>query len=257
MLSNFIDEAVLSRWFSADTVPDNQLRATIEKHNFQKSRPTFREISNRLFRTDNPYHSYKRELLNEPMPYPPHIGERTLSILENWLQSPANLGIEVGSFIGSSAVLLGNFMKQRGGTLLCVDTWCGDIIMWLMDEFVETMGKADGNPKIFDRFMSNMIANNLTQTVVPLRTTAIVAARMLRVLKYEIDFVYLDSAHECGETFIELSLYHDILRPGGVLFGDDYFLFPAIKHDLDVFAKIHDYELRFTGDHDTWIIKKP
>jgi hypothetical protein len=33
--------------------------------------------------------------------------------------------------------------------------------------------------------------------------------------------IYLDSAHEQGETLIELALYWNILQPGGVLFGDD------------------------------------
>jgi hypothetical protein len=40
-------------------------------------------------------------------------------------------GVEVGSFIGNSALLLGSFIKQRGGLLLCVDTFLGDINMWL------------------------------------------------------------------------------------------------------------------------------
>jgi hypothetical protein len=126
--------------------------------------------------------------------------------------------------------------------------------MWLLDNFVSTMLKPDGNPVIFDRFMVNMINSGLTETVIPFRTTSVVAARTLKVLNWEIDFVYLDSAHECGETFLELSLYHDLLRPGGVLFGDDYAGFPAVKHDLDLFCRIHGYTPAFTGDQDTWMI---
>ena len=34
--------------------------------------------------------------------------------------------------------------------------------------------------------------------------------------------IYLDSAHEQGETLIELALYWNILQPGGILFGDDW-----------------------------------
>ena len=139
---------------------------------------------------------------------------------------------------------------------MCVDTWCGDINMWLLEIFDSTMVKSDGNPKLFERFMQNMIQAGLTETVIPFRVSSVVAARTLKVLNYIIDFVYLDSAHECGETFMELSLYHDILRDGGVILGDDYTGFPAVKHDLDLFCKVYGYKLQFTGDGETWIIVK-
>lgn len=115
----------------------------------------------------------------------------------------------------------------------------------------------DGNPVIFDHFMNAMFNNGLTETVVPFRVSSIVAARTLKVLNYDIDFVYLDSAHECGETFLELSLYYDLLPQGGVIIGDDYLMFPAVKHDVDLFCKINNLQLNFTGEGDTWLIQKP
>jgi hypothetical protein len=128
--------------------------------------------------------------------------------------------------------------------------------MWLLDSFKDTMDKKDGNPKIYNHFMNSIIRNNLQKHVIPLRVSSIVGARMLKVLNYKIDFVYLDSAHEVGETFMELSLYYNILREGGALMGDDYEGFPAVKHDLDLFCRTMNLKLQFTGDRDTWIIKK-
>jgi len=254
--SEFITESVLQNWFSASTMADSQLSAVIQHGQFQRKQPTFKEVSLQLFRVENPYHCYNQRLLTESMLYPPHIGINTLNHIIRLLNAHPKFCLEVGSFIGSSAVLLGNFLKMSNGTLICIDTWCGDINMWLMDNFAQTMGKADGNPDIFDRFMSNMIKNSLTDTVIPFRVSSIVAARTLKVLNYEIDLIYLDSAHECGETFMELSLFHDILKNGGVMFGDDYAGFPAVKHDLDLFCRLHHYELLFTGDGDTWMIQK-
>lgn len=255
-MTNILDESVLRNWFSAQTMADGQLAHLINKTDFPRIKPSFQEISSRLFRVDNPYRHYEAPNLGAPMNYPSHIGEKTLQAITVALGAKPTLGVEVGSFIGSSATLLGRWLKQDQGTLICVDTWCGDINMWLLDNFVETMAKSDGNPKIFDRFMSNMIENDLTGTVIPFRVSSVVAARTFKVLNYEIDFVYLDSAHECGETFLELSLYHNVVKDGGVLFGDDYHSFPAVKHDLDLFCNVYDYELSFTGDGDTWIIKK-
>jgi hypothetical protein len=252
-----IDENTYKRWFSAETDADNQLKSVIEQNNFIEHIPTFEEISKLLFGCENLYDNYKdNEDLNEPMYYPAHIGINTIDTINNLLGYKPKCGVEVGSFIGSSATILGNLLKENNGVLLCIDTFCGDINMWLMSVFQNTMNKKDGNPKIYDYFMKNMKKNDLTNTVIPIRLTSVIGARMLKVLKYEIDFVYVDSAHEAGETYFELMLYHDILKPGGVLFGDDYHCFPAVKYDLDLFCKINNYELKFTGDGDTWIIKK-
>ena len=256
MESVFTDET-FNRWFSSKTDADKQLKSVMTSCNFQQKTPTFIEISNVLFKCNNFYENYKPpQDLNKPVDYNAHISNKTLNIIIEKLGYIPKFGIEVGSFIGSSAIILGNMLKQNDGLLLCIDTWCGDINMWLMDGFHDTMNKNDGNPKIYDLFMLNMIKNNLNNNVIPLRVSSIVGARMLKVLNYEIDFVYLDSAHEAGETFMELMLYHDILKNNGILFGDDYYGFPAVKYDVDLFCKYYNYQLTFTGDGDTWIIQK-
>lgn len=251
-----VNEEVLRRWFTASTMPDPQLFSVIAEGGFTRKVPTFREACLQLFRVENVYQSYRRVDLIPQMEYPAHIGNNTLAMLSSRLGRAPKFGVEVGSFIGSSASVLGEIMRTNEGVLLCVDTWCGDINMWLMDRFSATMLKSDGNPKIYDRFMEKMISREMTECVIPLRVSSVVAARMLKVLNWEIDFVYLDSAHECGETFLELMLYYDVLRDGGCLFGDDYWGFPAVKHDLDLFCQVSDRQLEFTGDGDTWIIHK-
>jgi hypothetical protein len=255
-MDKIITSETIKRWFSSDTDADSQLQSVIQYGNFNYHVPTFSEISNTLFKCDNLYKNYTKQELNQPMRYPAHIGEKTINAIIDKLGYVPKFGVEVGSFIGSSACVLGNMLKKNNGVLLCIDTWCGDINMWLMSHFHDTMNKSDGNPKIYDLFVTNMINNNLTDTVIPLRVSSIIGARMLKVLKYEIDFVYVDSAHEAGETFMELMLYHDVLKHNGILFGDDYQGFPAVKYDVDLFCKYYDYSLYFTGDGDTWIIQK-
>lgn len=245
------------RWFSSSTDADVQLKNVILKNDFSKKIPTYNEISNTLFHCNNMYMNYDiPENINSPMEYPAHITKNTTDKIIEMLGYYPKFGIEVGSFIGSSAIILGNMLKENKGVLLCIDTWCGDINMWLMTEFANTMNKKDGNPKIYDLFIINVINHNLTNHVIPLRVSSIVGARMLKVLNYEIDFIYVDSAHEAGETFMELMLYHDILKNKGVLFGDDYYGFPAVKYDVDLFCRYFNYTLFFTGDGDTWMIQK-
>lgn len=256
-MNTILNDETFNMWFSSKTKADPQLKRVMKKNNFQKKTPTYLEISNTLFRCDNMYLNYKiPKEMKTPMPYPAHISNKTTEAIINKLGYVPKFGIEVGSFIGSSAIILGNMVKSNNGVLLCVDTWCGDINMWLMDRFHSTMDKEDGNPKIYDYFILNIMNNNLTDTIIPLRVSSIVGARMLKVLNYEIDFVYVDSAHEAGETFMELMLYHDVLKNKGIIFGDDYKGFPAVKYDVDLFCKHFNYKLFFTGDGDTWIIQK-
>ena len=56
------------------------------------------------------------------------------------------------------------------------------------------------------------------------------------------DVIYLDSAHEMDETFIELIVAWKTLKPGGVLFGDDW-NWKAVEHDVSRFASLHNKTL--------------
>lgn len=258
-MTNLITNQVFAKWFTSTTDCDPQLKSFIDSYRVAENTiPTYHQISNTLFKTDNPYSNYiyNNDISSSDIAYDAHISDKTIAIIIEKLGYNPKLGIEVGSFIGSSAIVLAQQLIANDGILLCVDTWCGDINMWLLDFFDSVMNKSDGNPKIFDHFMNSMIDHKLTQKVIPLRISSIAGARMLKVLNYTIDFIYLDSAHEAGETFLELMLYHDLLKNNGILFGDDYYTFPAVKHDVDLFCNYFGYKLFFTGDNDTWLIQK-
>ena len=64
----------------------------------------------------------------------------------------------------------------------------------------------------------------------------------------------MDSAHERDETYIEMKLFWTTLRPGGVLFGDDYG-WTQVKHDVDKFVQKNKVKLELHGG--TWHIQKP
>lgn len=75
--SDHIDENVLKTWFSSKTIADPQLTRFINTNHLPRIKPSFKDVCNRLFGCDNPYHAYKPELLPAPMPYKAHIGEKT------------------------------------------------------------------------------------------------------------------------------------------------------------------------------------
>merc|ERR1719473_1107157 len=101
----------------------------------------------------------------------------------------------------------------------------------MMPNFESTMGLQHGFPTLGLLFMRRMVALGVSKTGLPLSLPSIVGARLMYLLGYEVDVVYVDSAHERGETAVELTLYWQLLKPGGVMLGDDYDMFPAVKHD--------------------------
>lgn len=115
--------------------------------------------------------------------------------------------------------------------------------------------------------MHQIVQAELTGTVLPIKAASPVAARMMGVLNYTVDAVYLDSAQEGGELYLDMSLYWDLLAPGGLLMGDDYMWFwPGVIHDVDLFMKhegLSTSALHFSKDWDywkgggVWAIQKP
>lgn len=58
------------------------------------------------------YLNYKiPQQINIPMNYPAHITDNTTNAIINKLGYIPKFGIEVGSFIGSSAIILGNLVN--------------------------------------------------------------------------------------------------------------------------------------------------
>ena len=93
--------------------------------------------------------------------------------------------------------------------------------MIMTDYFIPHMGRApSGESRLYYRFLNTMIKEALTTTVMPLRVSSISGARIIKTMQYTVDAIYLDSAHEYGETWFELMLFWEVLKPGGVLFGD-------------------------------------
>jgi len=172
--------------------------------------------------------------------------------------------IEVGTFVGSAAIhTWAPLMQHEGnnGIVLCIDTWQGDLNMRLGEDFQYFMSLTHGHPRLYEKFLQHIVQYELQDTVFPLPIPSLLGARMLRLTNWIVDVIYVDSAHEIGETFAELMLFFQLLRPGGMMLGDDYAFFPAVKHDVDLFAQFFANELsiEFMFEKDVpieWIITK-
>jgi len=257
--------AAVSAMFSLQPMGDSQfdrilggVKSTVDTSLIH---PTREVLKNTLYHeVVSPYFGLPKEDMSWTESYG-HTAVRhkseILSLLINNLGSPPRFMLEVGSFIGTAAVnTWGPLLRDYGGLLLCIDTWQGDINMRLGQKFQKYMQLEHGFPGLHRVFENRVVASDLTDTVYPLAMASTVAARLIGSLGWRSDATYVDSSHEVGDTLVELHLYYEILRPGGVLFGDDYDEFPAVKHDVDLFASCKGLEVD-TSVPNTWLLKKP
>lgn len=165
--------------------------------------------------------------------------------------------VEAGSFVGSSANMWAKFARKHYATVLCIDTWEGDINMWVLPGFKQPMSVKYGRGHLYENFIQNIIDGKSTDVILPMAVSSLVGAKVLWAQKFMPDVAYIDTAHEKGETLGEMFAFWELLRPGGVLLGDDYHYFPAVKQDVDEFVAYKNLTLHFTTSGKSFAIKKP
>ena len=179
------------------------------------------------------------------------INERVLQKVNKQLSGRIRFIVEVGSFAGGSAMVLGQFARSLPSAppVVCFDTWLGDMNMALGIGEARIVDKRHGQPTVYHQFLVNIIQNNLTQHVLPMMAPSFLGASMLSFLGLAADVIYLDSAHELRETFLELTMYWPCLTNGGMLIGDDL-NWRAVNRDVKLFARVYGLALgSFDGCH--------
>lgn len=150
---------------------------------------------------------------------------------------PGCLFLEVGSWCGDSAVVLGRVARRAGGTLLCVDWWKGNI----GTELADIASKVD----IFAVFWKRIRAEGLGDVVVPLRDRSDRAARTVRPAAF--DLVFLDGDHRYSAATADIRNYQRVVRSGGILCGHDCegpaatfdAAFLEIGKEVDCYQSVH------------------
>jgi cephalosporin hydroxylase len=148
--------------------------------------------------------------------------------------------IEVGSFVGESAIFMAEYLQAigRDSAILCVDTFYGGV-----DHYKGAPEKINmhfGRPDLYYRFVSNVIQRGQQDRIVPLALDSVNAARLLKTMGIVPQMVYVDASHEAGDVLQDLIAYWHMLEPGGVMLVDDLSAhFPAVVKDWDAFLSLY------------------
>lgn len=161
-----------------------------------------------------------------------------------WLLEDAKVAedatfIEVGSWMGLSTAFFATYADK--GRVYAVDTWQGgdDIKgMPMLSRYL---------PTVYQQFLSNMIAENVSDRVVPVRMSSAEAALGLNLMA---DAIYLDAAHTAIDVYEDAHRWLRHLKPNGLFFGDDY-NWDTVKDGIDQAAKELGREVHSVGKR-TW-----
>lgn len=135
--------------------------------------------------------------------------------------------VELGSWLGASAIAMARSVRRWGGTVTCVDTWAGD----LDDDGGSPEGLA---PLMILPCARAMVASGVSGSIrlIPATTREAAAAWPM-----PIDFLYIDADHSHAGVAADLAAWVPHVRPGGLIVGDDYDhrLYPGVKTAWDAF----------------------
>lgn len=168
------------------------------------------------------------------------------------------LVIEVGTWKGQSAVFMAETCRELGldAALLCIDTWLGSLEHLSDPRFRPLLAIRRGRPTLYEQFLANIRARGLQRYVTPLPQTSRTAARFLLVRGVRADLVYLDASHEEEDVLADLEAYWPLLRPGGLLVGDDCIsAFPGVVRACAEFARRVGVQARVQGVK--FVLRKP
>lgn len=152
-------------------------------------------------------------------------GPQILALLE---QYQPKVVVELGTWLGASAIAMARSVRRWGGTVTCIDTWAGD------------MNEEGGSPAGKAPLMLLSCARNIVEAGVSASIRLIPATTLEAATAWTgpIDFLYIDADHSYAGVNADLYRWAPHVKPGGLLAGDDYGhpRYPGVKQAWD------DYE---------------
>jgi len=200
------------------------------------------ELLDTLYSNNSPYSSCEKSYIDNGYPHT-NILYDLLHILFTYIEP--NYIVECGSMVGGSAIRMAETLKNldKNTEIICIDPFTGDVNMWDWERNPgwKFLRLENGIPTIYKRFLANCKYNGFENKILPINATTSVGLKLLQRLRNQNritelpNYIYLDSAHEKDETYIELSLCWNCLISNGILFGDDW-SWEAVREDVIKFS---------------------
>jgi predicted O-methyltransferase YrrM len=165
----------------------------------------------------------ERAILEHPAAVPGwfHHGQKILELVE---QHQPKVCVELGTWLGASAIPVALAIRRWGGVLTCVDTWSDDIYH-----------AAPTSPWLLVTCARNLVDAGVNNVRLMPTTTREAA----RTWTEPIDYLYIDADHSYEAVRADLEAWVPKVRPWGLILGDDYGnrAFPGVRQAWDDFER--------------------
>ncbi|KAK9699487.1 hypothetical protein RND81_08G176800 [Saponaria officinalis] len=162
--------------------------------------------------------------------------------------------LEIGTFLGASATHMANLTQdlELETQILCIDDFRG----WAgFRDMFKSFPMQNGNVMLLQQFMQNVVTLNSSETIIPLPFSTSSVLERLCELGILADLIEIDAGHDFHSVWDDINRAYKLLRPGGVMFGHDYFNGQddhGVRRAVDLFAKFHGFKITTSNQH--WII---
>ncbi|KAL6601742.1 hypothetical protein ACP70R_044962 [Stipagrostis hirtigluma subsp. patula] len=167
--------------------------------------------------------------------------------------------VELGAFLGASALHMAAVSRNLSlsPAILCVDDFRG----WpgFRDRFRRDVpAQRHGDALLLPQFMANVVAavgRDAAARVLPLPFSTASALAALCEWGVYADLIEVDAGHDFHSAWADINLAWAVLRPGGVMFGHDYFTAAddrGVRRAVTLFAKVKGLTVRPHGQH--WVL---
>lgn len=135
-----------------------------------------------------------------------------------------SLIVEVGTWLGASAVHLATLCKKHGfnAKVICVDTWLGGSEHYANPEWCATLDFKCGYPQLYYGFLRHIIESGCFDRIVPLPLDTKSGAEVLALQHLKPNLIYIDAGHSFDACLADLRNYAPLLDDDGLILGDDF-----------------------------------
>ena len=152
--------------------------------------------------------------------------------------------IEIGVWKGGSTLTMAHKLKDHhiDGAVIAVDTWLGSWDHWLDQRLRDELCFEHGYPRLFEKFVANILHHDVQDFVVPLPLDSVNARHVVSTSGIVADMIHIDGGHDYAAVTSDFSQWWQVLRTGGVLIGDDYY--ENGRHWPEVYRATNDFLAR-------------
>lgn len=166
--------------------------------------------------------------------------------------------VEAGVWKGASLIHMASVCRDMG-----LDTlfYAVDVFYGLKGEMLERKPTTSqlplswNRPTLYQQFLYNVKAEGFDDRVIPVMQYSAFGADLLAIWGVVADMIYIDADHSRNGCYKDIMQYWNILRPGGLMFGDDYVGYEGVRCAVYDAALHLQIPLKVQGD--TWVLRKP